>query len=210
MTFDFNTLRQGLTAVAFVVTMGVLSPAMAAVTVGDKAPDFTLQASDGSSQSLSSFAGKIVVLEWFNAECPFVRKHYDSKNMQGLQKDMAAKDVVWLTVNSSAVGKQGHLNVETGTAMLEKEGAAPKFLLLDADGTVGKLYDAKTTPHMFVIDKDGKLAYAGAIDDKPSADKADIAGAKNYVTDAVTSLIAGTPVETTSTKAYGCGIKYPD
>ena len=113
-------------------------------------------------------------------------------------------------MNSSAEGKQGHLTAETGKAALEKEAAVPKFMLLDADGKVGKAYDAKTTPHMFVIDKDGKLAYAGAIDDKPSADTADIAGAKNYVTAAVESLIAGTPVETTSTKAYGCGIKYPD
>lgn len=185
-------------------------PALAAVTVGDKAPEFSLPAADGSTQSLSSFAGKTVVLEWFNSECPFVRKHYDSQNMQNLQKEYTAKEVVWLTVNSSAEGKQGYLTADTAKETLAKEGSAATHLLLDHDGAVGKLYDAKTTPHMYVIDKEGKLVYAGAIDDKPSADKGDIAGAKNYVRAALDAVLAGTPVETSSTKPYGCSVKYAD
>lgn len=195
---------------AFAALLLMTAPAFAAVTVGEPAPAFTLPAADGKTVSLSDFTGKIVVLEWFNPECPFVRKHYDGANMQGLQKEYAAKDVVWLTINSSAEDKQGHLTAETGKAALEKEGAAPAHLLLDADGKVGKLYDAKTTPHMFVIGKDGNLAYAGAIDDNPSADKADIATSKNYVKAAVDALLEGKPVETATTKSYGCGVKYAE
>lgn len=195
---------------AFAALFLMTSPASAAVTVGEAAPAFSLPSADGATVSLSDFAGKVVVLEWFNPECPFVRKHYDTANMQGLQKEYAAKDVAWLTVSSSAEGKQGHLTAETGKAALEKEGAAPARLLLDHDGAVGKLYDAKTTPHMFVIDKEGKLAYAGAIDDNPSADKADVATAKNYVKAAVDALLEGKAVETATSKSYGCGIKYKE
>ncbi len=203
-------MKRFLSTALVCAAMAFAAPAFAAVTVGDKAPEFTLPAADGSTQSLSSFAGKTVVLEWYNKDCPFVRKHYDSGNMQKLQKEYGAKDVVWLTINSSAEGKQGYMTAEESKADIAKEGAAPAHLLIDADGKVGKLYDAKTTPNMYVIDKDGKLAYAGAIDDKPSADKADIEGAKNYVTAAVDALAEGKPVEVSSTKPYGCGVKYAE
>lgn len=196
-------------AFALLLTVGIASTAPAA-TVGEVAPAFTATAADGATVKLEDFKGKIVVLEWFNKECPFVRKHYDGKNMQNLQKELTAKDVVWLTVNSSAEGKQGHETADTAKETIAKEGAAPTHFLLDADGTVGKLYDAKTTPHMFVIDKDGKLAYAGAIDDKASAYVSDIEGSKNYVRAAVDSLMKGEAVAEASTKAYGCGVKYAD
>ncbi len=194
-------------ALALMLTVGLASTAPAA-TVGDAAPAFSATAADGATVKLEDYKGKIVVLEWFNKECPFVRKHYDSKNMQNLQKELTAKDVVWLTVNSSADGKQGHETADAAKETLSKEGAAPTHYLLDSDGTIGKLYDAKTTPHMFVIDKDGKLAYAGAIDDKESAYASDVEGAKNYVRAAVESLEKGEAVAESSTKSYGCGVKY--
>lgn len=196
-------------ALALLLTVGIASTAPAA-TVGEAAPAFTATAADGATVKLEDYKGKIVVLEWFNKECPFVRKHYDSKNMQNLQKELTAKDVVWLTVNSSAEGKQGHETAASATETIAKEGAAPTHFLLDGDGTIGKLYDAKTTPHMFVIDKDGKLAYSGAIDDKASTYTSDIEGAKNYVRAAVDSLEKGEAVAETSTKSYGCGVKYAD
>lgn len=197
-------------ALALLLTAGIASTAPAA-TVGEAAPAFTATAADGATVKLDDYKGKIVVLEWFNRECPFVRKHYDSKNMQTLQKELTAQgDVVWLTVSSSAEGKQGHETAASALETLAKEGAAPTHLLLDADGVIGKLYDAKTTPHMFVIAKDGTLAYAGAIDDKASTYASDVAGAKNYVRAAVASLEKGEPVEQASTKSYGCGVKYAD
>lgn len=197
-------------ALALLLTVGIASTAPAA-TVGEAAPVFTATAADGATVKLEDYKGKIVVLEWFNKGCPFVRKHYDSHNMQNLQKEMTAKDdVVWLTVSSSAEGKQGYETAETAKETFAKEGMASTHYLLDSDGTIGKLYDAKTTPHMFVIDKDGKLAYAGAIDDKPSAYASDIEGAKNYVRAAVDSLEKGEAVAETATKSYGCGVKYAD
>jgi peroxiredoxin len=196
-------------AVALMLTAGIIGTSTAA-TVGDAAPAFSLPAADGATVALEDFKGRVVVLEWFNKECPFVRKHYDSRNMQNLQKEMAARDVVWLTVSSAAEGKQGHETAEEALATLAKEEAAPAHYLFDADGTVGKLYDAKTTPHMFVIDQEGKLVYAGAIDDKASAYVSDIEGAKNYVRAAVEEVLAGKPVTEASTKSYGCGVKYAD
>lgn len=196
-------------AFALMLTVGIASTAPAA-TVGEAAPAFTATAADGATVKLDDYKGKIVVLEWFNKECPFVRKHYDSKNMQNLQKELTAKDVIWLTVASSAEGKQGHETAKSAQDTLTKEGATPTHLLLDDAGTLGKLYDAKTTPHMFVIGTDGKLAYAGAIDDKASAYVSDIEGAKNYVRAAVESLEKGEPVAEASTKSYGCGVKYAD
>lgn len=204
-------MKKLLNAALLAASLLLSQASQAAIAIGEKAPEFSLPAADGSMQSLSSYAGKIIVLEWYNPECPFVRKHYDSNNMQSLQKEYAGKDVVWLTVSSSAEGKQGYLSAGDAAALLKKDGApAPTHLLLDHGGTVGKLYDAKTTPHMFVVDRKGKLAYAGAIDDKPSADKADIASAKNYVREAVEALLAGKPVETAATKSYGCGVKYKE
>jgi len=196
-----------LTAVAVAgwLALGVTAEA---ATVGEKAPVFTAATADGKSVSLADFAGKTVVLEWHNKECPFVVKHYESGNMQALQKELTEKDVVWLTINSSAEGKQGHESAEAALKTAADAAAAPTHILLDTDGAVGKAYDAKTTPHMFVIDKEGTLVYAGAIDDRASFKQEDIPGAKNYVREAVAALAEGKPVETSSTKPYGCSVKY--
>jgi peroxiredoxin len=202
---------RGFFAVAALAGFMAFAPnPAAAVTVGEKAPDFTAKAADGSEVKLSDYAGKMVVLEWFNKDCPFVRKHYDSANMQTLQKEYAAKDVIWLTVNSSAEGKQGYETAEAALKTVETEDAAPAHVLLDSEGTLGKLYDAKTTPHMFVIDKEGTLVYAGAIDDTPSVKPEDVKTAKNYVRAALDAIAAGEKVAEASTKAYGCGVKYLD
>lgn len=199
-----------LAAVA-VFALATSAPVMAATAaVGEKAPDFTLPAADGGDKALSSFAGKIVVLEWHNKGCPFVKKHYESGNMQALQKELVAKDVVWLTINSSAPGKQGHESAADALATAKSDGAASTHILIDEKGEVGKMYGATTTPHMFVIDKEGKLAYAGAIDDNDSPDQETVKGAKNYVREAVSALEAGKPVEVATTKSYGCGVKYAD
>jgi peroxiredoxin len=176
--------------------------------VGKAAPDFTLTDTAGKTHSLSAFKGKVVVLEWTNPDCPFVKKHYDAGNMQNLQKTWTGKDVVWLAVNSSAPGKQGNYPAEKWTSLMKEKNAAPTAVLLDADGKAGKLYGAKTTPHMFVIDQAGLLVYDGAIDDKPSPDPASLKDAKNYISAALESTLAGKPVETPSTKPYGCSVKY--
>lgn len=195
-------LAVGLTSVLF------CSQANASVTTGDAAPNFTLTDSNGTAHSLSDFKGKHVVLEWINHDCPFVKKHYKSDNMQSLQKEFTEKGVAWLSIASSAPGKQGHYDGAAWNLMTKDKGAQPTAVLLDADGTVGKLYGAQTTPHMYVIDPDGTLIYQGAIDDNPSADPADIAGSENYVRSALDSALAGEPVESGSTKAYGCSVKY--
>lgn len=182
--------------------------AVAAPQVGQPAPGFTLTDSNGQSRNLSDFKGRFVVLEWLNHGCPFVVKHYESGNMQSLQKEYTGKDVVWLSIVSSAPGKQGHMSPdETNKAKAEK-GSAATAVLLDEDGTVGKLYDAKVTPELYVINPEGVLVYAGAIDDKKSTDPADVAGAKNYVKQALDEAIAGKPVSEPTITAYGCGIKY--
>jgi peroxiredoxin len=183
------------------------APAAAAV-VGQHAPAFTLADSNGKSHSLADFRGKVVVLEWWNPECPFVGKHYGSGNMQKLQKEWTAKGVVWLTVNSSAAGQQGHVDGAKANALVKEKGAASTAVLLDHDGKVGRAYGAKTTPHMFVIDGQGTLVYAGGIDDKPSTDQADVASAKNHVAAALSEVTAGKAVTTASTQPYGCGVKY--
>ncbi|MCC6469637.1 MAG: thioredoxin family protein [Alphaproteobacteria bacterium] len=179
-----------------------------AAAVGAPAPDFQCTDSAGNIRSLSEFKGKTVVLEWTNRQCPFVRKHYDGGNMQALQKKCAGQGVVWLSVVSSAPGNQGYVTAPEANEHVKAVGASPAAVLLDADGKVGRLYGAQTTPHVFVVDGAGKLAYAGAIDDKSSTSAADIKGAKNYVADALDALKTGKPVATASTKAYGCGVKY--
>lgn len=176
--------------------------------VGAPAPDFTCKDSAGRTRALSEFKGRTVVLEWTNRECPFVRKHYDGGNMQGLQKKYTGDGVVWLSVVSSAPGNQGHVDAAKAEQHVKSVGAAPTAVLLDADGTVGRLYGAQTTPHCFVIDGAGKLVYAGAIDDKSSTSAADIPKSRNYVAEALDALKAGKPVPTPSTRAYGCSIKY--
>jgi peroxiredoxin len=180
----------------------------AAVTVGQPAPAFSLPGSDGKTHALADYSGKIVVLEWFNRECPFVKKHYESQNMQKLQRDYTAKDVVWLSVISSAPGKQGHATASEAAATAKELNAAPTAVLLDETGSVGQSYGAKTTPHMFVIGKDGTLLYEGAIDDDPSFKQDKIATSKNYVRNALDETIAGKPVSEPVSTPYGCGVKY--
>lgn len=183
------------------------APAAQAV-VGKPAPDFSLPNTEGAQTRLSDYKGKIVVLEWFNHGCPFVQKHYESGNMQKLQKEMRGKGVVWLSICSSAEGKQGYASPSEHETMFKAKGGAPNAVLVDADGKVGHMYGAKSTPHMFVIDSNGQLVYAGAIDDKRGVNQAEIAGAKNYVRVAVSELKAGKPVTESTTQVYGCAVKY--
>lgn len=199
-------LRSCFAALAAVVlSVGV----HAAAVVGEAAPAFTLTDIKGVTHNLSDFKGKTVVLEWVNPECPFVVKHYEkSNNLPTLQKAAAADGVVWLSINSAAAGKQGDYDAEKVAAWSAKTGAAPAAYLRDADGKVGKLYGAKTTPHIFVINGEGKLVYAGAIDSIRSADAADIAKAENYAAAALAAVKAGKPVEKANTPPYGCSVKY--
>lgn len=183
-------------------------PAFAAPEVGKPAPEFTGTDSNGKTHKLSDFKGKIVVLEWTNPGCPFVVKHYDSGNMQKLQEEATAKDVVWLSINSSAEGKEGNQTADAANAYILEKKSHETARILDPTGEIGKLYDAKTTPHMFVIDKDGSLVYDGAIDSDDSFKPEAIAGATNYVTAAISSLQDGKKVETSKTKPYGCSVKY--
>ena len=182
--------------------------AFAAPQVGQPAPEFTLTDSNGQPHKLSDFRGKFVVLEWLNHGCPFVVKHYASGNMQKLQKEYAGKDVVWLSIVSSAPGKQGHMTPEETNKAKQEKGSAATAILLDEDGTVGRLYNAKVTPELFIVNPEGVLIYAGAIDDKKSTDTADVAGAKNYVKQALDEALAGKPVSEPTTTAYGCSVKY--
>jgi peroxiredoxin len=176
--------------------------------IGKNAPDFTLTDINGKSVTLSKLHGKFVVLEWFNDGCPFVKKHYNSGNMQALQKEFEKKGVVWLTICSSAEGKQGNHTPDDFKTILKDWKADPSHFLVDAGGKVGRLYGAKTTPDMFVIAKDGTLKYSGAIDDQPVPDLDSVKIAKNYVRQALDELMAGKNVATTSTKSYGCSVKY--
>lgn len=176
--------------------------------VGKPAPNFTLKDLSGQSHELSDFKGKYVVLEWVNFGCPFVKKHYGSKNMQKLQKEFVDKGVVWLSICSSAPGKQGNETPDAAKSDLAEFGSAATAYLDDEDGTVGKLYQAKTTPDMFVVNPEGVLIYAGAIDDKPTPDPSTVAGANNYVRAALEEATAGKAVSVPSTKPYGCSVKY--
>jgi peroxiredoxin len=191
-----------------VVLLSIIGTALAAPQTGQPAPEFSLTDSNGKSHKLSDFKGKFVVLEWLNHGCPFVIKHYGSGNMQKLQKEYTGKDVVWLSIASSAPGKQGNMSPEETNKTKEEKGSAASAVLLDEDGTVGKLYDAKVTPELYVINPEGVLVYKGAIDDKKSVDAADVAGAKNYVKQALDEAMAGKAVSEPVTAAYGCGIKY--
>lgn len=182
--------------------------AHANVAVGKPAPDFTLTDSNGKSHQLSSFKGKTVVLEWHNPECPFVKKHYNAGNMQAQQAAAKGDDVVWLSINSGAPGKQGALDGGAANAYLTEAKASPAGYLLDPEGTVGKLYAAKTTPHMYVIDGAGTLQYVGAIDSTPSPDSADIPNSTQYVSQALAELKAGKAVSVATTQPYGCSVKY--
>jgi peroxiredoxin len=183
---------------------------VAQARVGDTAPTFTATDSRGQSQSLDQYKGKFVVLEWTNQGCPFTQKHYTSGNMQNLQKEWTGKGVVWLTVVSSAPGTQGYVTAAQQNAYMLKVNAEPTAALLDPSGKLGHLYNAKTTPDMYVIDPKGKLIYSGAIDNRATTDPDDVKGADNYVTDALTAAMSGKPVQTSSTRPYGCSVKYGD
>jgi peroxiredoxin len=198
-------MRNLLSAIA----IAVLSlPCFASVNTGEATPDFTLTDSYGKTHSLSEFKGKTVILEWTNHDCPFVKKHYDSSNMQQLQKKYTEKDVVWLSIISSAEGKQGFVSADQANKLTATRKASPSFVLFDNDGAVGKSYGAKTTPHMYIINAEGKLIYKGGIDSIQSADQADIAKAVNYVDKAMSEHLSGKPVSETTTLPYGCSIKY--
>lgn len=176
--------------------------------VGKTAPDFELVDTNGDNVALSSLKGKTVVLEWTNHQCPYVKKHYSSGNMQALQKEAVADDVVWVSVISSGEGKQGYVSDEQANSLSTERGASPTHVLLDSSGDIGKLYRAKTTPHMFIINPEGNVAYMGGIDDIPSADSADIEDANNYVRIALGEMKEGQPISTATSRPYGCSIKY--
>lgn len=180
----------------------------AAPELGKPAPDFSSVDSNGTRHTLSAYKGKTVVLEWTNHECPFVGKHYNTGNMQTLQRYATAKEVVWLSVISSAAGEQGHVSGTQANALTRERYANPSAVLLDADGKVGRLYDARTTPHMYIINPEGTLVYMGGIDDKPSTQNDDVKTATNYVRLALEELFKGQAVSQAVTKPYGCSVKY--
>ena len=197
-----------VTGLVVLAGMAMIATLAWAVRVSEAAPDFTATDSTGQTRHLSDYRGKFVVLEWTNRGCPYTKKHYDSGNMQRLQQEWTAKGVVWLTVLSSAPGKQGYMGASDENAYLKAENAHPTAALLDPTGALGHLYDAKTSPQMFVINPEGMLVYDGAIDDKPTTDVADIQGAKNYLNEALEQAMAGKPVSDPVTRPYGCSVKY--
>lgn len=197
-----------LSHILITASFALVSIASAGVATGSAAPDFKLTDTKGVSHSLSDFKGKYVVLEWTRHDCPFVVKFYENGDMQALQKEMTDKAVVWLQIASSAKGKSGYLTAEQAEAIRIETGTASTALLLDASGKVGRQYDARTTPHMYLINPKGELVYQGAIDSIKSARSQDIAKATNYVKVAYESAIAGEPIENATTTPYGCGVKY--
>lgn len=181
---------------------------VSAARVGEPAPGFTGTDSKGKTHTLADYRGRFVVLEWHNRDCPYVKKHYGAGNMQALQKEWTGKGVVWLTIISSAPGQQGHQSPEAANAYFAEQKWAASAVILDPEGKIGRLYDAKTTPHMYVIDPAGNLVYNGAIDDKPTSDVADIPTARNFIAAALTEAMAGKPVSTPTSRPYGCSVKY--
>lgn len=196
-------------AVVVVMVMAVTGTAQAA-EIGQPAPAFSGTDSHGNIHNLADYKGKIIVLEWHNDGCPYVEKYYGTGTMQALQKEAVADGVVWLTVNSAAEGKQGYHDAAGTNELMAKQQSGETARILDMDGVIGKAYGAKTTPHMYVINAEGVLVYNGAIDDRPSADKANLEGAHNYVKAALAALKEGKPVENSMTQPYGCGVKYVD
>jgi hypothetical protein len=204
-----KTLVKNLLLIPALGTALSLGLRAASAEVGQPAPDFTLVDIDGNTHTLSSYKGKLVVLEWVNPECPIVQKLYNkSGNIPGLQKTYTAQGVVWLSINSAALGNEGDYDSAQVKAWMQKVGAAPTDYFRDPTGTVGHLYGAKTTPHIFIINPAGTLVYAGGIDSIASADPADIARATNYVNAAMADLTAGRPVALSNTRPYGCSVKY--
>ncbi len=197
-------------ALVFTAAFAAAAPAHATVSVGQPAPPFRVTDTSGKTISLSDFKGRHVVLEWVNPGCPFVQKHYDSANMPGTQKDATGRGVVWLAVNSTHPAASDYMAPAALAGWMKDKGGTPTATLMDVDGKVGRAYGARTTPHMYLIDPQGKLVYAGAIDSKPTANPADIRTATNYVRQAVGESLAGKPVSVATTQAYGCSIKYSD
>lgn len=194
---------------AIALTMLFTAPtAMAAAEIGKAAPNFEATDISGKAFNLENYKGKTVILEWTNHQCPFVVKHYDTGNMQKIQKAATENGAIWVSIVSSAEGRQGHTTASEAQKIIDDSGAHPTYKILDTSGEIGKLYDAKTTPHMFVIDESGALAYAGAIDDNSSPRHNTVEGAKNYVVAALDDLSAGNAVQTASTQPYGCSVKY--
>lgn len=182
--------------------------AMAVATVGQPAPAFTVRDTSGKPVSLADFKGRTVVLEWVNPGCPYVQKHYSGANMQGMQKDAAAKGVVWLSVNSTAPDHGDYKPPAAMAQWMQQKKASTTATLMDSDGKAGRAYGARTTPHLYIVDGSGTLVYAGAIDNKPSANPADVAGATNHVKVALAELQAGKAVSQPTTRPYGCSVKY--
>jgi hypothetical protein len=195
-------------AIACTTIMSFTSPASAKVATGSVAPDVQVTDADGNLRSLSEFKDQKVVLEWTNHKCPYVKKHYGSGNMQATQQRAAADGFVWLSVISSAPGKQGHVSGEKANELSKKRGATPTAVLLDESGDAGRAYEAKTTPHMYILDEAHTLVYQGAIDSIPSANPKKIAEATNYVTAAMDSMKAGETIEVSESQPYGCSVKY--
>lgn len=196
------------TAGAYVAFRPDPMPPLANVQIGQAAPGFRLTDVNGRGVSLADFRGKTVVLEWNNPKCPFVRKHYESGNMQMAQATATAQGVIWLTINSSGDGKQGHMTPAEAKAVVEGQGSRRTAYLLDPTGEVGIRYGAKTTPHMYIVNPEGTLVYEGGIDDKPTADQDDIPGARNHVLAALGEMKAGKPVSVPTSRPYGCNVKY--
>jgi peroxiredoxin len=191
------------------IALALVSSAIA-VRVGEPAPNFTSTDSNGNTQRLADYKGKFVVLEWHNQGCPYTKKHYESGNMQRLQKEWTGKGVIWFTVISSAPGKQGYVTASQENDYVKRINASPTAVLMDPQGVLGHLYGAKTTPHMYIIDPSGNLIYNGAIDDHPTADQGDIGVSKNYVAAALGEALSGKPVTSAATTPYGCSVKYPE
>jgi peroxiredoxin len=203
-------IRRFITSVFAVLLIGLAPSGLLAqeATVNQQAPNFTLTAADGETHSLSDFQGKYVVLEWLNYGCPFVQKHYQSGNMQQLQKTYTEKDIVWLSIVSSAEGKQGYYPPNEMLEQKKKHDGEMTAILMDTSGKVGRAYGAQVTPHMYVINPEGQLIYKGGIDDKPTTDTADIEGATNYVQLALDQAMNGGEVEVQTARPYGCTVKY--
>ena len=206
----YATRKAGILLAVTIGLAGALSSeaAHAAPEVDAPAPEFSGTTTSGETLALSDLRGKTVVLEWTNHDCPYVRKHYGSGNMQALQKETTAEGVVWLSVISSAPGTQGHVEAAEADELTTSRDAAPTAVILDPEGTIGKAYAARTTPHMYVIDREGVLRYKGGIDDKPSSSKSTVEGAHNYVRAALADLVAGRVVADPVTRPYGCSVKY--
>ncbi len=193
--------------VAFVL-FTLTYPAFAGVTVGEKAPDFIGTDTHGITHNLDDYRGKTIILEWTNHECPFVKKHYGSGSMQSLQKEAVEQGIVWLSIVSSAPGRQGYTTAEEANSVIADTESHATERFLDPEGAIGHLYGARVTPHMFIINPDGTLAYDGAIDDMPGPNPKTLDKAHNYVRAALTDLSNGKPIRTAKTSPYGCAIKY--